>query len=382
MSDIVVTPLTPPGRGAIAVVEVRGSGAWEVARQGFRPRGQPLPDQPELHRFWLGTFAGDEVILAVTASQRLEIHCHGGRRVVQRVIDQILNTCPHVVIESLQDNPDDGLYPLLHAPTLRTASILLDQWQGALAEELQRIQDAVDTTPHKAASALARLAEFGERVGKHLVEPWQVVIAGPPNAGKSSLVNALVGYQRSVVSAVPGTTRDPVSVCTAFEGWPVELFDTAGLRDASGLEAEGIALARRRLQQADAIVWVTDATSPETVVPDPETVAVVPLPASAWIWVRNKVDRLPASQRHEPTTAIALSAKTGEHLGQLISAIVTRLVPHPPPPGAAVPYTPGLIERISRANKALSENQFSVCRQLLDDARRWDQAYRTTVSGL
>src|SRR5262249_7726954 len=115
------------------------------------------------------------------------------------------------------------------APTLRTAAILLDQLNGAFATEVRRILALFETDPRNAAFSLHRLAELGNTVGRHLVEPWKVVVAGPPNVGKSSLVNALAGYQRSVVSEVAGTTRDAVSVRTAFDGWPVELIDTAGL---------------------------------------------------------------------------------------------------------------------------------------------------------
>ena len=83
-----------------------------------------------------------------------------------------------------------------------------------------------------------------------------MVVAGAPNVGKSSLVNALAGFQRSVVSEIAGTTRDVVSVQLAFDGWPVELTDTAGLREAEGLEAEGVARANRALAEADLVLWV------------------------------------------------------------------------------------------------------------------------------
>lgn len=382
MTGVVVTRLTPPGTGAIAVIEAWGPRAWEVARQCFHPHGRPLPEQPTIHRFWLGTFAGDEVVLAATAADRVEIHCHGGHRIVQRIIDQFLNTCPHASLASEMDDPNLCLHRLQQAPTLRTASILLDQWHGALAEEVRRIRATVETKPEQALSALERLAEWGQRVGRHLVEPWQVVIAGPPNAGKSSLVNALVGYQRTVVSEVPGTTRDAVSIRTAFDGWPVELFDTAGLRDATGLEAAGIEQTRQRLRHAEAIVWVTDATSLEAPEPDPETVAAVPRLLGAWIRVRNKIDLLAASPPPEPAPTIDLSAKTGENMAQLIHAIVTRLVPDPPPPGGAVPYTPSLIELISLADKALRENRLQRAKELLDEAYQLDQVSRTTARGI
>src|SRR6185369_14624432 len=127
---------------------------------------------------------------------------------------------------------------LAHAPTLRTASILLDQLHGAFERGVTRILDLLATNPEAAREPLRELARYAP-IGRHLVEPWKVVVAGAPNVGKSSLVNALAGFQRAVVSDIAGTTRDVVSVPVAFDGWPVELTDTAGLREAEGLEAAG-----------------------------------------------------------------------------------------------------------------------------------------------
>src|SRR5207237_636472 len=109
---------------------------------------------------------------------------------------------------------DRALEPLSKAPTVRTASIQLDQYRGAFA----RAVEAALADP----ALIPELARFAP-VGRHLVAPWAVAVVGPPNVGKSSLVNALAGYQRAVVSDVPGTTRDVVRTLVALDGWPVEL---------------------------------------------------------------------------------------------------------------------------------------------------------------
>jgi tRNA modification GTPase len=332
------------GVGAIATIEVAGPKTWELARQLFKPAGKPLPEQPELNRFWFGTLGegvGDEVILAVTGDDRVEIHCHGGRRVVRWIIDQFL------ALGCFEREPTrfaSVLDLLLRAPTLRTAGILLDQFHGAFENAVCRILASFETDPRATAVALDELARFAG-VGRHLVSPWKVVIAGAPNVGKSSLVNALAGYQRAVVSEVAGTTRDAVSVQLAFDGWPVEVTDTAGLRDAEGLEAEGIERARRVLQEADLVVWLLDATEPSTV------------PGEFVVW--NKIDL--ATQ---PVAGFGISAKTGQGIPELVGEITRRLVPVAPAPGAAVPYRPELARLVEAARDA--KNLVEAARLLRD----------------
>ena len=379
MSDTWVSLLTPPGAGAIATVEVRGPSAWPIARELFRPAGKPLPEQPVLHRFWFGRLgdAGDEVILAVKAVEHpagrgvpgegvvLELHCHGGRRVVRWVIEQFT---ARGCVESSRSGgrqllsggcqPPEffalgGLTPpapsaidlLPHAPTLRTASILLDQHHGAFDRAVRHILDHIE----RAGPLLADLARFAP-IGHHLVSPWRVVVAGPPNVGKSSLVNALAGYQRSVVSEVAGTTRDVVTVPVAFDGWPVELIDTAGLRAAAGLEAEGIDRAKQALVEADLVLWVMDEPHP---------------PPSAALAVFNKCDLRPAPPGF---VGVRTSALTGFGIAELVAAIVRRLVPHVPEPGAAVPYTPRLANLIEAARDALPTEAVAYLRAALATA--------------
>jgi tRNA modification GTPase len=318
-----VAVLTPPGTGAIATIELSGPRAWEFARTLFRPAGKPLPDVPELHRFWFGTLgegAGDEVILAA-CGDAVEVHCHGGRRVVRWVVEQFLALgC----VEGEPSRSDSVLDLLQRAPTLRTASVLLDQLHGAFDAAVRRVLDS----PH--LDGLHDLARFAD-IGRHLVEPWKVIVAGPPNVGKSSLVNALAGFQRTVVSAVAGTTRDAVSVPLTFDGWPVELTDTAGLRDAEGLEAEGIDRAKRVLAGADLVIWLIDATSP-----------VFPPEGHVGLVVWNKADLAGCP-------GFAVSALTGHGVSELAAEIARRLVPDPPPHGAAVPYTPALAAAVETA---------------------------------
>jgi tRNA modification GTPase len=362
-----VSVLTPPGTGAIATVEVCGPRSWELARHLFRPANKkPLPEQPELHHFWFGTLAGgDEVVLAVKRVEpdpRVEVHCHGGRRVVRWVVDQFAARG----VAAVPAATPQAAELLARAPTLRTASILLDQYHGAFDRAatgiLAHLERGEDETATRALAELARFAPLGP----HLIEPWKVVIAGPPNVGKSSLVNALAGFHRSVVSDVAGTTRDVVTVPVAFDGWPVELTDTAGLRDSSGLEAEGIERAKRVLGSADLVVWLIDGTAPKTVWPEWGT----DFPKDrTTLLVQTKSD-LPTHPGQESAVhdTLPVSAVTGHGIAALAGAIVGTLVRHAPPPGAAVPYTPELADIVLIAHAALSEGRRDDAAKLFRDA--------------
>ena len=174
-------------------------------------------------------------------------------------------------------------------------------------------------------------------LGRHLVTPWKVVIAGPPNVGKSSLINALAGFQRSVVAPIPGTTRDVVRVQVSFDGWPVELCDTAGMRTgADELETEGIDRARVEYYRADLRIWVLDLAADLQQWPD--------LDPAPEIVVGNKVDA--AGSVTVRSGLISVSATRGDGLAELIAAIVHKLVPIAPPPGAGIPFTPALCDAI------------------------------------
>ncbi|HEX3313792.1 MAG TPA: GTPase, partial [Gemmataceae bacterium] len=170
-------------------------------------------------------------------------------------------------------------------------------------------------------------------VAVHLDRPWRVVIAGVPNVGKSSLVNALAGFARSIVSPTAGTTRDVVTTRTALDGWPIELCDTAGQRTSTHtVESAGIERARAAAAAADCLVWVLDGST--TFVE----------PGRADLVVVNKVD-LPAAW-HVGAAMLPVSAATGHGLDVLTRAIVDHLVPHPPEAGEAVPVTSGARARL------------------------------------
>jgi tRNA modification GTPase len=235
-----------------------------------------------------------------------------------------------------------ALNALADARTERVAAILLDQYHGALSRALSEIQQAIDRGDR--CTARRQSDELCARVdlGRHLVKPWQVVLAGRVNVGKSSLINALAGYDRSIVHPTPGTTRDAVTLATAIDGWPVELCDTAGLRaGGDAIERAGMERARERLAQADLVILVGDCS--ERWSREDQTL-VDQWPAA--LRVHNKCDLPPAADDRPP--GLSISAMRGDGVENLLATVARRLAPQPPPAGAAVPFTAAQIEMVRR----------------------------------
>jgi len=397
--------LTPPGRGAIATVRVEGPGAIDWLRPWvYRPSGQPVEDfptdRPLLVRF--GPAPAEEVVLRCFSPQAVEIHCHGGQAAVGRILSllaqsgcQVLDWKTWLAGKPAEPIAKEAVSALAAALTERTAAILLDQLDGALAGTVREILHALELEDTGlAGEQLAALLDRAA-LGKHLTIPWQVVLVGRPNVGKSSLLNALLGYSRAIVHPQPGTTRDVVTAITALDGWPVQLVDTAGWRQSDDpLEQTGIRLACQQAQQADLVLVVTDLSQPWT-----ETDAAFCRAFPGGLVVYNKCDLLyrsgpisPSGPRasqgetaSEPTGSLAalseaaadggweeiyvphgtrppglwLSALTGQGLPTLIRAITRRLMPDPPPPGSAVPFTERQIQHLRTARLALRRHDLA-----------------------
>jgi tRNA modification GTPase len=373
-SETYVACLTPPGVAALATLALRGPDAWEIARSIFQLRtGGRLPADSTPGRFWLGRLGEEIADQAVFALKRVqpvpwvELHCHGGREVIRMILELFELRGVRVVAwpELERLTVEDPLQAsaaaaLAEAPTARTAAILLDQYQGAFRRAVDAARAGLaDNDTEKAGRVLADLERYSN-LGRHLTTPWRVTVAGAPNVGKSSLVNALAGYQRCIVTATPGTTRDVVTTLVAIDGWPVELADTAGLRSgAETLEEAGIGLARAAAGMADLCLWVVDASAPP-VWPDAA--------ASSPRIVVNKID-LPAVWDIAATPgAVAVSALTKEGLPELCQAIASWLVPEAPPAGAAVPFTPALCDQVAEVQALIAAGETEKAARAFKDA--------------
>jgi tRNA modification GTPase len=305
---------------------------------------------------------GEELVVCRLDDERVEVHCHGGTAAAEAVLAALESR------GAVRLSPDDWLRAeepdliaaeahaaLAEAKTERTALILLDQYHGALRREVETILDCFARGDHATAQLkVARLKQLS-KVGQHLTTPWRIAIVGPPNVGKSSLMNALVGYSRSIVFDQPGTTRDLIRAETAFDGWPVELIDTAGLRaTGDAIESAGVDLAQQAMASADLCLRISDAVgcSVTRAADDPAPTSTVPELA-----VCNKIDLLP------PIPPFAwpgpqVSAKTDQGLPELMQSIVQSLLGIAPLRGEAVPFTPRQIALIDEVHRAAEEQQF------------------------
>jgi tRNA modification GTPase len=366
--------LTPAGRGAIATVVVEGPRAEEIVLSRFVPGSRRWSDGPTM-RIRLGRWSGstgEEVVVCKTSERRFEIHCHGGAAAAKSITSGLaesgcatLDWPDWLARESSNSIVAEALADLALAGGERTALILLDQAQGALSRALRQIAGQVEAGEIEGASAAAAELRGRAALGRRLTRPWRVVLTGRVNVGKSSLINSLAGYERSIVNAAPGTTRDVVTVAAAIDGWPVELSDTAGLRNSDdAIEQAGVALAARRAAAADLVVLVFDASAPWT---SDDDALVAAFPEA--IVVHNKIDLLDerrderSDNRPEywpeywpddrPRGVQASAIEPGGTAG-LLAALGRRLAPSPPPVGAAVPFRERHLAALAAVEAALA----------------------------
>jgi tRNA modification GTPase len=317
---------------------------------------------------WLGRLgeeAQDEVVVSVKSLQPthcVEIHCHGGTAAVALLADAFqrhgVKLCSWPEMQARIDGRDRAAIAalLVNAPTVRTASILLDQYEGAFHRTMSAIVEACRQGDGRAIGELMNPLNRYLSLGRHLTIPWRVVVAGPPNVGKSSIVNAIAGYHRCIVAPTPGTTRDLVTTLVALDGWPIELVDTAGQRSSEGaIEREGIELAEQAALSADLCLWVVDSSA-APVWPDTK--------ATFSRLVVNKIDLPCAWNLDQARDAIQISAKTGNGMAELCQAIADSLVPEAPPPGAAMPYSPSTCTAVEAMWRCCTEGDLSQCRAL------------------
>ena len=244
--------LTAEAPGAVAVVAVERSASdrlVELVGRELPPRGSI-----RLARLVSGSELIDEVLL-VGRGASVEVHLHGGPAVVDRVLSELGRCAAESAPRSLAEQARELVAT---APSEAGARILLDQAEGALEAELDRCRTSSLEEGRRRLEALVAAA----RGARPLLQAPRIVIAGPANAGKSTLFNVLLGTERALTSDRSGTTRDALSEPARLGVLGIELIDTAGEREADPsavdpVEAAGQTLARRLRHSADLCLWLT-----------------------------------------------------------------------------------------------------------------------------
>ena len=378
MSQLIAAISTPPGPGGVGILRLSGPGAIGAASQAFRPRGKvPLAQAPDRQLLYGAVLDRDGRTIdtglafvsraphSYTGEETAELQCHGSPMVLSLALEALYAagarparpgefTQRAFLNGKLDLTQAEAVIDLIDAESPSAARQAAGQLTGALSRRIEGIYSALtDTMAHfcavldypdedldpfqtealgrdlqAQASALQALLATGRR-GQMLAQGITCALIGRPNAGKSSLLNALAGYERAIVTHLPGT----IEVKVELAGRPFRLVDTAGLRDSDDpIEQLGVDRSRQAMAQADLLLMVCDGTQPL----DPQDQALLDqaLAQADTILAVNKGDlpgyRLPAPEGAETghtLTVVELSAKTGLGLAALEQAM-GRLADH------------------------------------------------------
>jgi tRNA modification GTPase len=355
-TDTIAAIATPPGRGGIGVIRLSGTRVPTIAEE-------MLGDVPEPRRAALRVFraANGEMLdggLAIyfpapasfTGEDVLELHGHGGPIVMDMLLARVLELGARLAMPGefsqrafLNDKIDlaqaEAIADLIDSGSTEAARAALRSLQGEFSMAVRSLTEAVTETrmhveaaldfpeeevdflaDHVLRTRIDNAIELCEQIsvqarqGALLREGMTVVIAGRPNAGKSSLLNCVAGYDAAIVTDIPGTTRDVLRERIHIDGMPLHVIDTAGLREqADVVEAEGIRRARQEMIRADRILYVVDATRLLDDESIQQEISTLPTEIPVTL-IFNKIDLVHARSRYQQSLPprIHVSATTGE----------------------------------------------------------------------
>jgi tRNA modification GTPase len=367
---------TPAGESGIAVIRLSGAEALGILSSVYRTMsGAPHTGAWEHRRVYHGVVRGrgaeiiDEVVCAVTrgpesytGEDTAEISCHGSTLLVSRILEALFEngarpappgefTKRAFLNGKLDLIQAEAVADLIHSRSDLQQKVAREQLSGALSRRINElaaemldllgiieanidfIEEGIDTIDYRAAAALVgahkrRLRELlaSAPLTRPFREGYRVGIAGPVNAGKSSLFNRMIGENRAIVTEVPGTTRDVLREPIVLDGMLFILQDTAGLRGTTDLiESIGITRAETTVEEADAVLFVLDSSEPLSA---DANARLARLDTKKTLVVINKIDlpaavtadRLRAARPDVPV--LAVSAETGEGVGDLMRALL------------------------------------------------------------
>jgi tRNA modification GTPase len=330
-SQTTFTQVTPSGRAAITTIVVRGPNAINVVADFFESASKKILAEVPVNKILFGKWqapltTAEELVVCLRENDMVEIHCHGGTAASASISACLQSRgCVETSWQQQTSNQYGGsvycqdawkLVPL--TTTLATTQIALRHATGEIDRLLDDVRHKINNGEIAAAADLLKPYLNTFKLGRHIIDPFVVVIAGRPNAGKSSLLNSMTGVDRSIVNQQAGTTRDVLQYKTMIGGWPISFWDTAGIRtDAQALEQLGIAKAEQAVATADLVIWVHDVT-------EHWQSQVEQIDDTNYLLVINKTDIQQAED--DSPEHIAVSAKTGAGIDELSEKIIERLV--------------------------------------------------------
>jgi tRNA modification GTPase len=387
--DTIAAIATPPGEGGVAIIRISGNEAERIAGRIFI-RSQGRNGKLESHRLYHGSIHDpnahkmlDEVLIAIMRKPRsytgedvVEVHCHGGSFLARQILGLIFTlgarqaepgefTKRAFLNGKVDLTQAEAVLDLIRARTEKGASIALQQASGELSKHVLELRDdlldimvqieaAIDF-PEEEIELLQRQHLIGRIIrlkeilcaisntydwGKLFREGAKVSICGRPNVGKSSLLNALIGSERAIVTSVPGTTRDVIEESINLDGLPVILSDTAGIRHTEDLvEQIGVERSRQSLDISDAALIVLDGSEPLT---EDDKLLLQSIGPKKCLVAVNKND-LPRQLQSEElrdwvngATISFVSAKTGAGIERLKGTLRALLLDHQMEPSFAI----------------------------------------------
>ncbi len=396
---------TPPGDGGVGIIRISGSKARLIADEIFRPAKDSFAGfRPyTMHYGCIADRAGVDIddVLAVfmpgpnsyTGEDTIEINCHGGRAILRAVLEEILSRGARIANPGeftlrafLNGRMDltqaEAVAEMIHAPSKGAAQLARVKLSGVLGERIEELRkrleelraqlcvavdfpedeleclplDEMNTEVSSAAKKISALLAGVERT-KAWREGALAVLSGKVNAGKSSLLNALLGRNRAIVTDIPGTTRDFIEETLNLDGLQVRLVDTAGLRETDdAVEQAGLDMGRDLASQADLVLLIIDGSMPFAIADlDPQFSAE----SGKCLAVINKADLAQADpapsqvMKDAGYDVLEISAKKGQGIDELAVVIRERILK-----GAGEPDPDELVPNSRQAatlKKALSE---------------------------